>query len=486
MSNFLDDTRWTGKIFIDEWVEPGGGTRDVTEPATGKMIGSIGLASAEDVRRAAASAARAQAKWAALAPEDRSRVLRRAGDLWEQHAAEIGDWLVREGGSIPVKAGIETHTAANECYEAAALPTHPLGEVLASNEPRWSFARQRPAGVVTVISPFNFPLILAIRSVAPALALGNAVILKPDPRTAVCGGVTIMRIFEEAGLPSGLLQLLPGGADVGAAAVEAPEVRVISFTGSTTAGRKVGELAARHLKRAHLELGGNNALVVLPGAEVQAAASAGAFGSFLHQGQICMTAGRHLVHESIAEEYIAALAEKARQLPLGDPAIEQVALGPVIDHQQAERITTLVREAVKAGATVAAGGTANGTFVAPTVLTGLTRDNPAWRDEIFGPVAPVTTFATIEEAAEIINDSEYGLSVGILGDVGQAVQLADLVESGKVHINEQTVSDEAMAPFGGVKSSGNGARFGGATANIEAFTETQWVTLRSEIAPYPF
>lgn len=229
-------------------------------------------------------------------------MLRRAGALREQHAEEISGWVIREAGSIPVKAGLELHIAANECYEAAGLPSHPHGEVLTSNDPRWSFARRIPASVVAVIAPFNFPLILSIRSVAPAIALGNAVILKPDTRTAVSGGVALARIFEEAGLPAGVFQVLPGGADVGQALVEAEEVSVISFTGSTPAGRAVGETAARHLKRAHLELGGNNALLVLPGADIAKAASAGAFGSFLHQGQICMTTGRHFVHSSQYEE----------------------------------------------------------------------------------------------------------------------------------------------------------------------------------------
>ncbi|RAD83153.1 benzaldehyde dehydrogenase, partial [Burkholderia multivorans] len=193
-------------------------------------------------------------------------------------AAEIGEWIVRESGAIQPKADLETTMAAQICYESASLPSHPKGEVLPSNEPRWSFSRRLPAGVVSVIAPFNFPLILSIRSVAPALALGNAVLLKPDPRTAVSGGVTLARIFAEAGLPEGLLQVLPGGRDVGEAVVDAPEVSVISFTGSTAAGRKVGEAAGRLLKRCHLELGGNNALIVLPGADLAAATSAGAFG----------------------------------------------------------------------------------------------------------------------------------------------------------------------------------------------------------------
>jgi benzaldehyde dehydrogenase (NAD) len=486
LGTFLDSARWDGNIYIAGWTQGSGGSQEVLEPATGDSLGRFGVATAADASRAATVAAKAQHAWAATSPEERAAVLRLAGQLWEEHAEEIQGWIIREGGGIPAKAALETHIAANECYEAAALPSHPAGEVLTSNEARWSFARRRPAGVVSVIAPFNFPLILSIRSVAPALALGNSVLLKPDPRTAVSGGVALMRVFEEAGLPAGVLSLLPGGADTGAAVVEAPEVRVVSFTGSTAAGRKVGEAAARHLKRAHLELGGNNALIVLPGADVTKAASAGAFGSFMHQGQICMTTGRHLVHESVYDSYVAALSEKAAHLPVGDPARSAVALGPIIDAGQLQRIHAIVEDAVAAGARLAAGGTYEGLYYQPTVLTDLSPDNPAFAKEIFGPVAPVIKFTSLDEAVELVNANGYGLSVGILGDVGAAMQIADRVHSGKVHINEQTVSDEANAPFGGVGLSGTGSRLGGATANIEAFTEVQWLTMRPEIAPYPF
>lgn len=484
--SLLDASLWEGKIYLNGWRPGGGGTADAVEPATGATLGSYGLASAGDVREAATTAAAAQKDWAKLNPEDRAAVLRRAGMLWEEHAAEIQGWIVRESGGIPPKAGLETHIAANECYDASALPSLPAGDVLTSNENRWSFARRRPVGVVSVIAPFNFPLILSIRAVAPALALGNAVLLKPDPRTAVCGGVTLMRIFEEAGLPPGLLALLPGGADIGAAVVEAPEVGVIAFTGSTAAGRKIGETAGRLLKRAHLELGGNNALIVLPGADLPKAASAAAFGSFMHQGQICMAAGRHIVHEDIYDDYVSALAEKAGHLPVGDPTSGTVALGPIIDDKQLHRIDTIVQDAVQGGARLAAGGTHDGRFYRPTVLADLDVASPAWKDEIFGPVAPVMKFSTVEEAVALANGNEYGLSIGILGDVGLAMTIADQLESGKVHINEQTVSDEANSPFGGMKNSGNGSRIGGHHANMESFTEIQWLTVRPDIAPYPF
>ncbi|MET3951731.1 benzaldehyde dehydrogenase [Arthrobacter sp. UYEF36] len=484
--SLLDASLWEGKIHLNGWRPGGGGTADAIEPATGATLGSYGLASVDDVREAATTAAAAQKDWAKLNPEDRAAVLRRAGMLWEEHAAEIQDWIVRESGGIAPKAGLETHIAANECYDASALPSLPAGDVLTSNENRWSFARRRPVGVVSVIAPFNFPLILSIRAVAPALALGNAVLLKPDPRTAVCGGVTLIRIFEEAGLPPGLLSLLPGGADIGAAVVEAPEVGVIAFTGSTAAGRKIGETAGRLLKRAHLELGGNNALIVLPGADLAKAASAAAFGSFMHQGQICMTAGRHIVHEDIYDDYVSALAEKASHLPVGDPTSGTVALGPIIDEKQLHRIDTIVQDSVQGGARLAAGGTHDGNFYRPTVLADLDVASPAWKDEIFGPVAPVMKFSTMEEAVALANGNEYGLSIGILGDVGMAMTIADQLDSGKVHINEQTVSDEANSPFGGMKSSGNGSRIGGHHANMESFTEIQWLTVRPDIAPYPF
>jgi benzaldehyde dehydrogenase (NAD) len=485
--SLMDATTWTGRIYSAAgWVPGGAGESTVREPATGAGLGSIGLASESDVLKAATDAAHAQRDWAARSPEDRAAVLRTAGRLWEEHAAEVEHWLIREAGSIPPKAALETRTAAQECYEAAALPSSPAGQVLPSAEPRWSFARRRPVGVVSVIAPFNFPLILSIRSVAPALALGNAVLLKPDPRTAVSGGVSLVRIFQAAGLPEGLLQLLPGGRDLGPVLVTAPEVRVVSFTGSTAAGRAVGELAGRHLKRAHLELGGNNALIVLPGADLARAASAGAFGSFMHQGQICMTTGRHLVHESLHDEYVAALAAKAEQLPVGDPASGPVALGPVIDAGQRDKIHALVQDTVAAGARLAAGGTFEGLFYRPTVLAEVDPAMPAYAQEVFGPVAPVVPFRDPAEAIALATASEYGLSLGILGDVGAAMAIADAVPSGIVHINEQTVSDEANIPFGGVAASGTGARFGGAGANIDAFTEGQWLTVRSEIAPYPF
>jgi benzaldehyde dehydrogenase (NAD) len=484
---WLDRQRWQGRIRLGDWVPGSAGERTVVAPATGAELGRIGLAGPDDVRKAAELGANAQRDWAALPHTERAAVFRRAGDLITEHAAEIQDWIVKESGSVPGKAELETHIAAQECYEAAGLPSRAYGELLPSELPRRSWAERVPVGVVGVIAPFNVPLILSIRSVAPALALGNAVVLKPDPRTAVCGGVVLAEVFAAAGLPDGLLHVLPGGADVGEAMVTDPGIRTISFTGSTAAGRRVGELAGAHLKRVHLELGGNSGLIVLDDVDLPAAVSAGAWGSFLHQGQICMTTGRHLVHESIYDAYVAALAETADHLPVGDPAAEQVALGPLIDERQRDKVHQLVTSSVDAGARLAAGGEYSGLFYRPTVLAEIGTGLPAYAEEVFGPVAPVVPFGSLDEAAALAADTDYGLSLGILtNDVMKGLALAERIPSGIVHINDQTVNDEALVPFGGVGASGTGARFGGAAANVDAFTETRWVTVRGGIAPYPF
>ncbi len=484
--SFLDAAPWQANIFVGAWRPGGAGDAPVVEPATGATLARAGRASVADVTEAANVAASAQVEWAALPFNQRAAVLRRAGDLFNEHAAEITGWIVRESGGIGPKGDLEVHVAAEECFEAAALASHPTGSILHSEMPRLSFSRRIPAGVVGVIAPFNFPLILSIRSVAPALALGNAVILKPDPRTALCGGVVLARVFEEAGLAPGLLSVLPGAADIGEAIITNERVRVIAFTGSTAAGRKVGALGAQHLKRVHLELGGNSALIVMGDVDVEKAASVGAFGSFMHQGQICMTTGRHIVDASIAGDYAAALAQHADHLPVGDPTTGTVALGPLIDERQRDRVHSMVTDSVGAGASLLAGGTYEGLFYRPTVLSNVPTTAPAYAEEVFGPVAPVVSYASLDEAVALASASAYGLSLGILSRDGlRALELASRIPSGAIHINDQTVGDEAVIPFGGTGISGNGSRMGG-FANLDAYTETQWVTAQSEMPAYPF
>ncbi|GAA1470058.1 aldehyde dehydrogenase family protein [Microbacterium thalassium] len=482
---FFAQELWEGRGYIGGWVRLDG-TATVTSPQTGSAVAEIGVGSAADMAEAIERADAAQREWARRPAQERADVMHRVAGLLEEHADVLSRWLIDEAGSAQGKAAFEVGLVVSEARQAAATAVMPYGQLLTSIHPRLSLARHRPVGVVGVISPFNFPAILATRSVFPALALGNAVVLKPDPRTSIAGGLFLAAILEEAGLPAGLFAVVPGGVDTATVMIDHPGVPVISFTGSTAAGRAIGERAGKNLKRAHLELGGNNAMIVMPDVDVAAAASAGAWGSFLHQGQICMTTGRHIVHADVYDEYLSLLSEKARALKAADPSTG-APLGPIIDVRQRDRVHDLVTATVGAGASLSAGGTYTDLFYQPTVLGDVRPEHVAFTDEIFGPVAPVLRFDDIDEAIDMVNATEYGLSVAILaGDAFRAFELADQIDSGIVHINDQTVDDEAQAPFGGTGHSGTGARFGGHEANIEAFTDTQWVTVQSSIQQYPF
>ena len=350
---------------------------------------------------------------------------------------------------------------------------------------RINMAKRIPMGVVGVISPFNFPLVLSMRSVAPALAAGNCVVLKPDPQTTITGGYIIARVFQEAGLPDGVLHVLPGGPDVGGALVSAPEVRMIHFTGSTAVGRLIGEQCGKHLKKVSLELGGKSPLIVLEDADPDRAASNIAFGAWLHQGQICMASGRILLHEKIASAVIERLVQKATHLPVGDPT-GAVAIGPMINARQVAKAQAIVDDSIKAGAKLEAGGTHDGLFFKPTVLSGLKPGMRAFNEEIFAPVVNITTFASDDEAVALANQTEYGLSSAVISpNVARALAIGERINAGMLHINDQTVADECTNPFGGTGCSGNGTRVGG-PANLEDFTQWKWVTIKAEAPMYPF
>ncbi|HEY1720951.1 MAG TPA: benzaldehyde dehydrogenase [Magnetospirillaceae bacterium] len=482
---FLIESNWRGRIFGGEWQSPQGGAIDVLEPANGSVLTQVGNAGAADIRAAAAAARKVQPEWAATPYEKRAAIVRKAAEILEANQDELIPWIARETGAIPAKAGFEIHLVAQMLHRAAAMCTEPQGLVLPSDPGRISMARRQPRGVIGIISPFNFPLILSSRAVGPALAVGNAVVLKPDPRTPITGGFIIARVFEEAGLPKGVLQVLPGGAEAGEAMCEDPNIAMISFTGSSPVGRRIGELAGKNLKKVQLELGGKNAVIVLEDADLDPAASAIAFGAWFHQGQICMTTGLVLAHESIVEKLVEKLVAKAKHLPVGDP-LGQVALGPIINKKQVERIHGIVTDTVKAGAKLAAGGTFDGPFYRPTVLTGVKPGMRAFEEEVFGPVAAVASFKTDDEAVALATANEYGLSAGVFSaSVGRALAVGNRLNTGLLHINDQTVGDEPHIPFGGNGASGNGTRIGG-PASFEEFTQWQWVTIKEKPNPYPF
>lgn len=482
---FMDAGRWAGCFFIGQW-QAARDTAAVTDKSTGDLLSQIGLATVADLAAAGRAASSVQPSWADTAPDERAAIFRRAAQLVEQHFDEFAGWIMRESGGLRAKADTELRTTITTLHASAAMMGEPNGLMLPTRNDRMSFARRVPHGVVGVIAPFNFPLTLAIRAVSPALATGNAVILKPDPQTAVCGGVLIARIFEEAGLPPGLLQVLPGGVDVGEAICTDPHIRMVAFTGSTGAGRKVGALCGANLKKVSLELGGKNSLIVLEDADLDAAASGAAFGAWMHQGQICMATGRILASERIASELCERLVAKALKLPVGDPSREKVALGPVINERQVRGIHAIVQDSVAAGAKLLAGGSHQGQFYKPTVLGSVKPGMRVFDEEVFGPVASITSFASDDEAVELANRTEYGLAAAVMSrNTGRALALGKRLKVGLLHINDQTVLGDPHIPYGGQGDSGNGSRVGG-PANWDEFTQWQWITLRDAPPPYPF
>ena len=477
---------WLGS-FVETW-EPGAGAAvEDLEPATGRLIATVPGSTTDDVARAAAAAKAAQPAWAETSYQERARILRRAADIYEANRDEFGTWTMRETGASHSKMHHESNFAYGEMLAAATLPWQPYGSLVPSVvKGRLSMVRRIPVGVVGAITPWNSPSVLGMRVVAPALALGNAVVLKPDPQTPVIGGAMFEAVFREAGLPDGVLQVVVGGADVGEALVTDPNVSMVSFTGSTAAGRRVGELAGARLKKVSLELGGNNAFIVLDDADFDAAVNAGAFSSFQFQGQVCFAAGRHIVHESLARDYVDVLRDKAQHLRLGDPYREDVQIGPIVNEKQIRRVDDIVQRSVSGGARLVTGGTHEGLFYTPTVLSDVTTELPAWTDEIFGPVAPVTTFRTDDEAVALANQSEYGLVGAVYSrSMSRGLSIAQRIKAGMVHVNDGTLNDEATIPFGGTGMSGNGSRYGG-EANLDNFSEWQWVTVRDEPPTFPF
>ncbi|MGO0790662.1 benzaldehyde dehydrogenase [Herbaspirillum seropedicae] len=484
-SPFLDSAQWQQHLFRGQWVAAAQGAT-VLEPATGRPLTQVGLASPDDVSASVELAIAAQAAWVAMPPRERADIFRRAAGLFHQHFDELARMVARETGGVLFKGEHEVREAITLCHLAAGMPLQAQGQLLPSTPGRLSIARRAPLGVIGVISPFNFPLILTLRTVAPALAAGNAVVVKPDLRTPVSGGFMLARIFEQAGLPAGLLHVLPGGVETGEALVTAPGVPMIAFTGSPAVGRRIGELAGRHLKKLSLELGGANALVILEDADLDVAASHAAWGAWLHQGQICMAANRILVHASLEEGLLQRLADKARHLPVGDGASGQVALGPMIDERQLQRVHALVQESVAAGAQLVAGGRYEQLFYQPTVLGGVRPGMRVFEEEIFGPVASVIRFDNDEDAIALANRHAGGLAAGVLSpSVGRAMAVAARLRQGMVHVNDQTVNDECVNPFGGPGIAGNGASVGG-PADWEEYTQWRWTTIRQQAMPYPF
>jgi benzaldehyde dehydrogenase (NAD) len=480
---------WQEAVFVaGDFRKPeGGGTLSVRDKASGDVFAAVGLADGADVDRAVAAARAAQRGWGDTAYTERAALLRAVAAELGARAGSFRELIMRETGCIAGKADYEIAAATSELTEAASLASRATGEVLPSGHAgRFSLSERVPVGLVGVITPWNFPLVLGMRVIAPALALGNAVLLKPSPETPVSGGLAIAELFAAAGAPAGLFQVLPGDVEVGDRLVTHPDIAMIHFTGSTAVGRQIARTAGGLLKRVSLELGGNNALIVLDDADLDQATMIGAWSSFHYQGQTCITAGRHIVDGSLADRYTAGLAARADAITVGNTVEQDVGLGPMINSRQLERAVALLDEAVADGARVVAGGSTDGPFFRPTVVAGVSRASRLWNEEIFAPIAPVLAVRDDDEAIAVANDTAYGLVNSVLTrDSARGIRVARRLRAGMVHVNDATPQDEALAPFGGTGQSGLGGRSGG-DANIEEFTERRWLTVNSEPVHYPY
>ena len=472
-----------------DWVAADGGTYEDNDPFTGDVFATVAAGGADDARRAVEAAAAAFPAWSQTPPAERQRIFLKAADILEGRQMEVVEVLARETGCSFGFGMFQSMFVPNLFRQAAALAYAPLGQVIPSDTGAFAMGIRKPVGVVGAFAPWNAALILSARSIAAPLALGNAVVLKPSEWSPFSGGLLWGEIFAEAGLPAGVLNIVthaPGAAGpIGDVLIEHPAVRRLNFTGSSAVGRIIAEAAGRQLKRVVLELGGHNPLIVLDDADLEYAVNASAFGSYLHQGQICMSTRRIYVERPIADEFIERLAEKTRSLKVGDPKEHDTVIGPLISEQALATVKGRVEQAVAAGATVLAGGEAVGPCFQATLLTNVPEDSEFALHETFGPVAAVEIVDNAEQAVEKANRTSYGLSAGIITtDSDRGFSLAQRIDSGIVHVNDQTVADEPQMPFGGVKSSGFG-RFGG-QAVVDEFTELRWVTIRSESHPFPF
>ncbi|WP_127105570.1 aldehyde dehydrogenase family protein [Pararhodobacter zhoushanensis] len=476
-----------GQYINGQWVRTARNFADIN-PSTGALFAEAPDGTRSDARAAIEAAHAAFPAWAEMKFTERAHLLNRISDIWERRAPDFIACAQAEGGGWYGKGAFEAHYVTEVFRSAAAICYQPLGEVLPSEYGKVSTGVRYPMGVISVISPWNFPGVLTARGFAFALAAGNTIVLKPSEDTPWIGGLYFAEIMEEARVPPGVFNVVTcareGVAAMGDELIEHPYVKGISFTGSTPVGRAIAAKAGAHLKKACVELGGKDSLIILDDADLDRAAQAANFGSFMHQGQICMSVEKVLVHEKVYAEFLPKFAERAAKLKVGDSADPANVIGPLINDRQVARVKAQLDDAIAKGAKVVTGGKITGRFVQPTLLTGVTPDMLIYRDETFGPVVPVIPFRTDDEAIALNNDTEYGLSAGIFSrDEARALAMTKRLETGMCHINCTSVNDEPHVPFGGSKASGLG-RHGGRWS-IETFTETRWITLDRGGRPYP-
>lgn len=473
-----------------EWVQAHDGkTFEVMNPATGTVWSEVADAGRQDAAAAISAASKAQPAWAALPFTERAILLNRVADVLERRRDEFIAALTAECGGWIRKSMFEI-TYAPTVYRAAAAEAYSaMGETLRSESHKVSQVERSPLGVISVISPWNVPLLLSSRGLGVALAVGNTIVLKPSEETPVTGGLMLAEVFEEAGMPPGVLNVVTCSrdrvAEVGDELVVNPLVKAISFTGSTAVGKNIAATAGGLLKKACVELGSKDSLLVLDDADLDRAISAARFGAFFHQGQICMATEKIIVDRSRADEFLTKFIAATKELKLGDPTKMENQIGPIINQKQVEAVDRRLAQAIEQGVTLEHGGKRDGLFFEPTVITGATPDMNIFHEEVFGPVANIIFADGEDEAIALANNSEYGLSASVMTrDEARGLRVAHRIESGMAHVNDTTIYDEPTVPFGGVKNSGMG-RHGGRWS-VETFTQTRWLTIERGGRKTPF
>jgi acyl-CoA reductase-like NAD-dependent aldehyde dehydrogenase len=480
----------TQQLFIaGRWRDAQSGRfAEVANAFSGEVVTVQAAAGVADVDAAVQAAAAAFAEWSAAAPAVRRDVLVTAADALAARAEEIATAVSEETCGTFGWGMFNVALAASICRAAGALAYERTSELVASEVPGLqSKAVRRPLGVCVGIAPWNAPVILGMRAVVWALALGNTVVFKASEQSPRVHGA-IVRALVEAEIPAGVVNLITNdpqdAAEVVGALVAHPGTAHVNFTGSTRVGKIIAAQAAPLLKPTLLELGGKAPLVVLDDADLDAAAAAATFGAFMNSGQICMSTERIIAARPVHDALVAKLAQRAGELVFGSPFDQGTMVGPVVNERAGEHLAALLDDARAHGAEIAAGGTHDGPLYAPTVVTGVTPEMRIYGEESFGPVVTVLAAADDEDAVRLANDTEYGLSAAVFGaDEDRAMAVAARIQSGICHVNGATVHDEAAAPFGGVKGSGWG-RFGQGEVAHE-FTVTRWITVSREPRHYP-
>ena len=474
------ESRGANRLYIDgEWRESSDGNEfDVVDPATEEVLTRVSSASTEDALVAVSNAHEAGPAFAAMTPRDRAELLRRAYELMIDRSEAIAQLIVAEMGKAISEARAEATYAAEFFRWFSGEAVRNIGYInTAPGGDKRIIAVHQPIGVSLLVTPWNFPAAMATRKIAPAIAAGCTMVLKPASDTPLTA-LAVAEILEEAGLPKGVLNVVPSrrSSEVVAAMLADDRVMNLSFTGSTEVGRKLLELAAQRIVRCSMELGGNAPFLVFDDADIDAAVDGAMVAKMRNGGQSCVAANRIYVHSSVAEDFTDRLSAAMESMKVGPGTDEQVTLGPVINERAVDDMSELVESSTGTGSQVRIGGSrtnGRGYFFAPTILSNVSTTDPILNTEIFGPIAPIVTFETDDEAIALANDTIYGLAAYVYtSSLARGMKASEAIQAGMVGINRGVMSDPA-APFGGMKQSGLGRE--GSHEGMMEFLETKYI-----------